>query len=500
MFGSRAQPPKVPSDTIIPLYFFDNTPLWRAFILCSTLVFDDVLDPQKLRVSLESLIQRDGWRKLSARLRRNVCCVALLQSKNHIDHNQEKGELEYHIPAQFTRERPALSYRHVIHDIMTEQHPIVSRLPRPSSRPAVVADSDDFKAFFRREDGLDKLDDYLYSDVPQLGLNVISFKDKTMVCLDWPHIVMDAMGQRALLDAWSLMLQGRVDEVARPFGGINDDPDPLEKLGAGPTEPYKLANIQLSMFGLAKYAIRNLISFCRAQENRIVCVPAAFLARLHETTLVELAASNNGIKPFLTEGDVLAAWWTRMATSHLKTGPQRSVLISNVYSLRKQLAVDLLPQGRPYVSNAVSFINVHSSLHEVSEQPLGHLALSIRQAIEQLGSRSQIEAYAALWRQSWGRMPPLFGDAGMHMITISNWAQARLFDTNFSASIVPGSGQALGDSKTRGKPSYIQNDQPGMTLPNGFPIIGKDNLGNYWLSGYLPKEIWASVKETLADQ
>ncbi|KAM0812511.1 putative LysR family regulatory protein [Seiridium cardinale] len=170
MFGSR-----VPSDTIVPLYFFDNTPLWRAFILSSTLVFDDVLDPQKLRVSLESLIQRDGWRKLSAILRWN-----------------EKRELEYHLPAQFTRDRPALSYPHVIHDIRTGQHFIASRLPRPSSRPAVVADSDDFKAFFRREDGLDKLDDDLYSDVPQLGLNVISFKNKTMVCLDWPHIVMDA--------------------------------------------------------------------------------------------------------------------------------------------------------------------------------------------------------------------------------------------------------------------------------------------------------------------
>ncbi|KAK9772522.1 putative Acyltransferase [Seiridium cardinale] len=281
------------------------------------------------------------------------------------------------------------------------------------------------------------------------------------------------MGQRTLLDAWTLMLRGQVDEVARPIGGTTNDPDPLEKLGAGPTEPYKLANIQLYMFGLAKYAIRNLISFCRAQENHIVCVPAAFLARLHQTALIDLAASNNGIKPFLTEGDVLAAWWTRMATSHLKMGPQKRVLISNVYSYAQAVGSRPTSSGKT-LYRMPRFINVHSSLQGVFEQPLGNLALSVRQALEQLGSRSQIDAYAALWRQSWGRLPPLFGDPGMHMITISNWAKARLFNTDFSAAIVPGSGELLGDSATRGKPSYIQNDQP--------------------------KEIWASVEETLADQ
>lgn len=71
MFGSAA-PARGPTDTIIPFHFFDDTPLWRAFILYSMFVFDDVLDPQKLRYSLEALAQREDWRKLGARLRRNV--------------------------------------------------------------------------------------------------------------------------------------------------------------------------------------------------------------------------------------------------------------------------------------------------------------------------------------------------------------------------------------------------------------------------------------------
>lgn len=71
LFG-KAIPAKVPTDTVIPLYFFDDTPLWRAFILYSMFVFDDVLDCEALRKGLERLAKRDGWLKLGARLRCSV--------------------------------------------------------------------------------------------------------------------------------------------------------------------------------------------------------------------------------------------------------------------------------------------------------------------------------------------------------------------------------------------------------------------------------------------
>ena len=72
MFGKPVTPATVPTDTVIPFRFFDDTPLWTAFILYSMFVFDDVLDCGKLRGSLESLAMRDGWSRLGARLRKNV--------------------------------------------------------------------------------------------------------------------------------------------------------------------------------------------------------------------------------------------------------------------------------------------------------------------------------------------------------------------------------------------------------------------------------------------
>lgn len=72
MFGRQVAPATVPTDTVIPFRFFDDTPLWRTIILYSMFVFDDVISPEKLRDSLEKLAQRDGWTRLGARMRKNV--------------------------------------------------------------------------------------------------------------------------------------------------------------------------------------------------------------------------------------------------------------------------------------------------------------------------------------------------------------------------------------------------------------------------------------------
>lgn len=72
MFSGQPSPAPNPSDVIIPFNYFDDSILWKSFILYSLFVFDDVLDAQKLASSLTALAQRPGWRKLGARLRQNV--------------------------------------------------------------------------------------------------------------------------------------------------------------------------------------------------------------------------------------------------------------------------------------------------------------------------------------------------------------------------------------------------------------------------------------------
>ncbi|KAK1243083.1 hypothetical protein MKX07_003711 [Trichoderma sp. CBMAI-0711] len=473
MFRRQVLPAKVPTDTVIPFRFFDDTPLWRTIILYSMFVFDDVLSPEKLRDSLEKLAKRDGWTRLGARMRKDA-----------------QGNLEYHIPAEFTEERRALSYTHMAHDMDAADHPVASKIPAPSSRPAVVCDPDDFRGLLYPNGGPVSIDDYLSRDIPQLGLYIISFRDKTLVVIYWPHTLMDALGKKALLDAWTLMLQDRENDIVAPQGR---DGDPLADLGKYPTEPHKLASRRLSMFGLAQYGINNVLDLFRTQENRMLCVPGFFIENLRKEAISELK-SEGAETPFLTEGDVLCAWWIKVATSHLPSNSQRTVVINNAYSLRKCLETDLLPKGVPYVSNGTGFINVLLPVHHIFEKPLSYIAAATRSAIQELGTRSQVEAFFAMWRGSRGRIPPFFGNGSMHMITLSNWGKAKLFDLDFSAAVLrPGR-----EGGKLGSPTYIQNNQWGIVLPNGFPIMGKDKDGNFWLSGYMNKGLWGRIEEQLA--
>jgi hypothetical protein len=73
LFGSaKTQPARVLTDKVLPLPTFDNTVLLTTFVLHSMIVFDTPLDAQKLSSSLSALVQREGWQKLSARLRKSV--------------------------------------------------------------------------------------------------------------------------------------------------------------------------------------------------------------------------------------------------------------------------------------------------------------------------------------------------------------------------------------------------------------------------------------------
>lgn len=71
-------PLTISSDTVVPLHRFDDTPINRKVIVEFTMRFDDVLDADKLRLSLEKLLSRSDWRKLGARLRLTVCSLFLL--------------------------------------------------------------------------------------------------------------------------------------------------------------------------------------------------------------------------------------------------------------------------------------------------------------------------------------------------------------------------------------------------------------------------------------
>ncbi|KAF4999875.1 hypothetical protein FDECE_11374 [Fusarium decemcellulare] len=461
LIRKKPVPDYVPGDQVIPVHYFDDTIVFRSVVVYTLLSFNDVLDPERLRTSLSTLVKREGWKKLGGRLRRG------------------KDGLEYHVPETFDDSRPPIAFTHIHHDILSADHPSASRVPQPDehmTRPAIVGDPEELSELVYPPDRPNSLEDWLTSDRPTLGLHVTSFQNKTMVVLYWPHLAMDALGQKAVFEGWTMVLEGRDDEIAAPVGY---DSDPFAEVGKHPTEPHKLAPIRMNTVSMVGYGLRNIVGLgLSAREIRMLCIPAVSWQKWYDDARKEL-----GPDQFLTEGDIITAFWIRLSVSHLSPKSNTTVTVNMAMSLRKVLEKETLPKGRPYISNALGFANVILPAKDILTKPLSWLAQQVRLAIAEQGTRGQVEAYLALQRESAGRLLVFFGDVGMHQQSLSNWQKANMFGLDFKAAAVTSrDGKPL-------RPEYIQNNQSPV-FPEGFPIIGKDEKGNYWLSGYRRKGLW----------
>lgn len=63
---------RVPTDQVIPFHVLDDGYVNRNVVMEASYRFDDVLDVDRLRLALHRLMQRDGWKKLGARIRQNA--------------------------------------------------------------------------------------------------------------------------------------------------------------------------------------------------------------------------------------------------------------------------------------------------------------------------------------------------------------------------------------------------------------------------------------------
>ncbi|KAK1993976.1 hypothetical protein LX36DRAFT_714201 [Colletotrichum falcatum] len=470
-YSPSKAPQRVPTDHVVPVGYFDDTTLYRTFLIYTMFVFDDALDAPKLRSALERVITRPGWNKLGARIRRNG-----------------RGGLEHHIPATFTPDRPAIAYEHVdFSDTAMEDHPSGSRIPRPPSdgRPAIVGDPDDLHHLVHGPNTPKGLNDYLYHDRPELGLRIVSFKTSTVIVLYWIHLSFDGGAERHLIEAWMLALQDRDEEIPYPLA---PEDYALESLGKSPTEPYLLNDQRLSMPGVAVWLARNF-DFC-GKEYRMVCVPAEYLGKLREKAMAELAEGTTETS-YLSDSDILIAWATRLMISHLPKDSKKLVCIQQANEWRAVLK-DLVPPDRPFLSNCVGTAATLMPAQDILQRPLGYVASKFRRAIIEQSSRSQVEAYAQIMRQDpRNKAPPFVGTTSMLFLSFTNCLKMNYFGFDISAAAV----------KPRDTPllaSYVSVLHGPYKFTNGVIIQGKDAKGNFWLAAYETKGLWDVIERNMA--
>lgn len=203
------------------------------------------------------------------------------------------------------------------------------------------------------------------------------------------------------MNAWLAELNG----LAIPeFVGFDHDPmSPL--IGEVSGERYVLRSQMLAGSRLFFFVLRMIFDLILQpkSEPRILQIPDRFLQEMRREALADLRKECKGEDAvFVTNGDVLLAWWARTVLSSQNLAGSRPVAIGTALNLRKTLEKEL-PRGT-FIGNAVSTAFAFLTAHELATIPLGSIALRIRRAIQQQRTTEQVKAQLTLM-DSYGRQP-----------------------------------------------------------------------------------------------
>ncbi|KAE8371397.1 hypothetical protein BDV26DRAFT_302790 [Aspergillus bertholletiae] len=481
----RARPQRVATDTVIPLSWTDSQSPLRGISLNLTWRFDEVLDPEVLRLSLGRLLELDGWHKLGARLRSN-------------DH----GGLEYHVPAEYNATRPGVDFTVSGYVMSISDHTLASRFPQASSQPALLGSPMDLLPVCTGPQSPWRIEDWLYTDRPQLAIHVVSFDDATLVTVTWLHTLTDMMGLSGFCKAWTAILNGREEEVPK-FHGIGDTA--LDQIGQDATgEPYVNSKYLLTGFKYVMFAFLFLLELIWHwnTETRIMCIPGRYVENMRTEALEELGYQNEKeCSLFVSESDVLLAWWVKAQTKVLSPFRNRMIGLMNVFDIRSTVLPGSASGNRCFVGNAVQSSITFTRAHQVLDQPVSALAFQVRQSLVQQRTKPQVEAERALQKTYFaktGRRPCFAVPNGL-LVPCSNWQKAKLFEVDFSSAVVAKERRGTDRANRCGNPSSIN----GVPLAQGFQlrfltnIYGQDLSGNWWLTCTLRRKAWPAIEEEL---
>ncbi|KAM5350602.1 hypothetical protein ACJ41O_007107 [Fusarium nematophilum] len=492
--NKHAQPLRFEDDDVYPTSLMDDTKVYRDMMLTWTFCFNDVLDPEKLHSSLSRLLEIGDWRKFGGRLRLN-----------------EKGRLEIHVPKVFTPERPAVAYSHEAIDVKIDEHPVARRLPRATEKPSLHPGAHEFREFAVTPDDAATAYNLIKSDRPQLSLRIVSLSDATLVSLVWPHTLMDALGLQVLLHAWSLVVAGRESEVL-PILGAREDviygaaaPPEKSEEAAGEVEPEEELHIapkRLQGLGLILFGLRFLweLFWQGTAQTRTVFLPREVVAKLRRRAMEEVASTPGASdeKPFLSEGDVLLGWTTRLiASSEPQHRPVTILLSVNLRFWMKALMQSTGVYAQNLAGASFAFLSP-----AMARGPVGPIALANRQHLKAQTTQPQLRALlrTVIADNQKGDATFLFGPPNMLLLIVSNWTRAQIYKAaDFSAAVIR-QGEATG---TRRNPlgamaQLIQSPvKQSMMTKNVMVVKGKDHDDNYWLEGHLLPRAWAKVEEEI---
>lgn len=421
------------------------------------------------------------------------------------EQSQDHGKLEYHIPARYDETRPAFIFTTTTYGININDHPLGSRLPKAGQDQSFLSPSSDFfTSIVCRPDSPRELADWIYTDRPQLDIHAALFQDATLLTISYLHTFSDAISRTNLFEAWIAVLRGHEEEVP---AFVPYDHDPLYTLGKeAPRQSYRNLRRLLSGLSLVIFGIRymfEILWFPKLEEHPIR-LPGRCVDKMRKTVLQELAitASRGTRKPFVSEGDVVVAWWVRTMIKALKPAPDRTIMVMNVFNVW-----NLFPEWFPHGAAGLvgnSFFYSYTLLvasKVLQDTGLKYVASTNRTALMEHRTKQQVAAMTAIQRENFMKAAPVVGDSKLLFMAATNQHKARYFETDWSAAVIAPGVPLSGRPHALGRPSYVNDIEycRGYPTRNIVRIIGKDAGGDWHLLFKARAGAWRVIHQELID-
>lgn len=383
-----------------------------------------------------------------------------------------------------------------------QDHPVASQFPHQTDGPSVQPVLDDMKTFVARSDFPATVDELIQQDLPQISLHVTTFSDSTLVGLVWPHTLMDAVGAKALLAAWSSGLAGREEEVPLVVGAENDIPSAIagdDKI----QEEFQLERKRLKGASLLLFGLRFLWDkfWNPPLERRVIFLPQRAFARFRDQVRQEIAEDSRSLEsmPFVSDADILTAWITRAVA--LSEPRPRPVTALSLLNARFRLT-PLLQSTGVYIQNMILATFTFFSA-PLATGSTGTMALHHRQSFVQQSTEGQALALLRSLLQDIksGRYPRLlFGEPNALPIIFNNVIKLDLMKiANFSPAVLRKGDTSTSRKNPIGTMVAYHNeslDGSGMDLHN-VVMLGKDHGENFWVLGTLLPRAWTSIEKEI---
>lgn len=310
---------------------------------------------------------------------------------------------------------------------------------------------------------------------------------------------MDVMGQKSLLQAWSLVVAGRDNEVPAMLGAREDAVCAALDTPAAKKEEFALAPLHLKGLRFAMWALRFFWDiFCnRVVEKRSIFIPHKAMDKLRQRAQDDLPVVDGQDKPFISDGDILTAWLCRSVALSLPRPRPLAVMQALNIGLRLP---SLINAPGLFVQNMTLSGGVNLAA-DVARGSLGSIALNHREQLAGQLSEAQVLASLRHIREKvkpeTSSVPRLFAPPDAVLVNFSNWSRADIFNVvDFSGAVVRAGGT---DPPGKLASQYHGSLSDNSAMRNVFIIVGKDREGNYWIQGHLLPQTLAWIEESLRE-